>query len=104
TLKFRKWHVWDLKINTLFLQLVMSRRLRGDRIAVWVRDKDNVPVINGIGYVFPVCVTSFSWALANNNHYITIRLFYVVYRKRLLKILDLLDEKGIGMDFQVRMK
>ena len=53
---------------------------------------------------FPVCVTSFSWALANNNHYITIRLFYVVYRKRLLKILDLLDEKGIGMDFQVRMK
>ncbi|CAG8614563.1 8425_t:CDS:2 [Paraglomus brasilianum] len=48
---------------------VMSRRLRGDRIAVWVRDKDNVPVINGIG-------------------------------KRLLKILDLLDEKGIGMDFQ----
>ncbi|CAG8595844.1 1734_t:CDS:2, partial [Paraglomus occultum] len=48
---------------------VMSRRLRGDRIAVWVRDKDNVPVINGIG-------------------------------KRLLKILDLFDEKGIGMDFQ----
>ncbi|CAH1761407.1 11507_t:CDS:2 [Entrophospora sp. SA101] len=28
---------------------VMSRRTRGDRIAVWVRDKDNVPVINGIG-------------------------------------------------------
>jgi len=27
----------------------MSRRARGDRIAVWVRDKDNVPVINGIG-------------------------------------------------------
>ncbi|CAG8774495.1 5953_t:CDS:2, partial [Acaulospora morrowiae] len=29
--------------------IVMSRRSRGDRIAVWVRDKDNVPVINGIG-------------------------------------------------------
>ncbi|CAG8608393.1 19567_t:CDS:2 [Racocetra fulgida] len=27
----------------------MSRRIRGDRIAVWVRDKDNVGVINGIG-------------------------------------------------------
>ncbi|CAG8807215.1 24577_t:CDS:2, partial [Racocetra persica] len=41
----------------------------GDRIAVWVRDKDNVGVINGIG-------------------------------RRLLKILDLQNEKGIGMDFQ----
>ncbi|CAG8611178.1 11434_t:CDS:2, partial [Scutellospora calospora] len=40
-----------------------------DRIAVWVRDKDNVSVINGIG-------------------------------RRLLKILDLQNEKGIGMDFQ----
>ncbi|CAJ0638702.1 110_t:CDS:2 [Entrophospora sp. SA101] len=48
---------------------VMSRRTRGDRIAVWVRDKDNVPVINGIG-------------------------------KRLLKLLDLQNEKGIVMDFQ----
>ena len=28
---------------------VMSRRGRGDRIAVWVRDKDNTDVINSIG-------------------------------------------------------
>ncbi|KAG9307253.1 hypothetical protein G9A89_017081 [Geosiphon pyriformis] len=57
-----------LNINKFFLK-VMSRRTRGDRIAVWVRDKDNVAIINGIGM-------------------------------RLLKILDLQYEKGIGMDFQ----
>ncbi|GES84083.1 translation initiation factor eIF4e [Rhizophagus clarus] len=59
----------ELDENDDICGAVMSRRARGDRIAVWVRDKDNVPVINGIG-------------------------------RRLLKILDLQNEKGIGMDFQ----
>ncbi|RIA85290.1 translation initiation factor eIF 4e-like domain-containing protein [Glomus cerebriforme] len=59
----------ELDENDDICGAVMSRRVRGDRIAVWVRDKDNVPVINGIG-------------------------------RRLLKILDLQNEKGIGMDFQ----
>ncbi|KAL1924585.1 uncharacterized protein VTP21DRAFT_4239 [Calcarisporiella thermophila] len=48
---------------------VMSRRARGDRIAVWVRDKDNERAINGLG-------------------------------RELLRVLDLLDEDGITMDFQ----
>ncbi|CAG8481968.1 5160_t:CDS:2 [Ambispora leptoticha] len=59
----------ELDENDDICGAVMSRRSRGDRIAVWVRDKDNVSVINGIG-------------------------------RRLLKILDLQNEKGIGMDFQ----
>ncbi|CAG8565388.1 9511_t:CDS:2 [Ambispora gerdemannii] len=59
----------ELDENDDICGAVMSRRIRGDRIAVWVRDKDNVSVINGIG-------------------------------RRLLKILDLQNEKGIGMDFQ----
>ncbi|CAG8523108.1 1365_t:CDS:2, partial [Dentiscutata heterogama] len=59
----------ELDENDDICGAVMSRRIRGDRIAVWVRDKDNVGVINGIG-------------------------------RRLLKILDLQNEKGIGMDFQ----
>ncbi|KAF0415595.1 eukaryotic translation initiation factor 4e class ii [Gigaspora margarita] len=59
----------ELDENDDICGAVMSRRIRGDRIAVWVRDKDNVAVINGIG-------------------------------RRLLKILDLQNEKGIGMDFQ----
>ncbi|CAG8538432.1 4751_t:CDS:10 [Diversispora eburnea] len=39
----------ELDENDDICGAVMSRRPRGDRIAVWVRDKDNVPVINGIG-------------------------------------------------------
>ncbi|CAG8590514.1 1765_t:CDS:2 [Acaulospora colombiana] len=39
----------ELDENDDICGAVMSRRPRGDRIAVWVRDKNNVPVINGIG-------------------------------------------------------
>lgn len=35
--------------NALFFFSVLSRRPKADRLAVWVRDKENVEAINGIG-------------------------------------------------------
>ncbi|KAI7830544.1 hypothetical protein BC939DRAFT_286105 [Gamsiella multidivaricata] len=46
---------------------VLSRRTRADRLAVWVRDKENVEVINGIGYIlrhdqlYNSCAHHFLW-------------------------------------------
>src|SRR5690348_5496167 len=42
--------------SILFSHIVLSRRTKADRLAVWVRDKDNVEAINGIGYVLVQCL------------------------------------------------
>jgi hypothetical protein len=42
----------DIHPNRKHFSQVLSRRTKADRLAVWVRDKDNVEAINGIGYAF----------------------------------------------------